>query len=118
MTMQLPRLCWHGKESALLTGLPLVEKSGQKYILSSTQVCEYESVKMRLHVTTHGTVLHYLVNFLRLGIYVSVSTCQYNVGTYNNQYMVLDLKKIHLKTSIEDDALWIVEQIPRSVHIR
>lgn len=33
--------------------------------------------------------------------------------------MVLDLKKIHLKTSIEDDALWIVEQIPRLVqHVR
>lgn len=31
--------------------------------------------------------------------------------------MVLDLKKIHLKSSIEDDALWIVEQIPRSVHV-
>ena len=33
-------------------------------------------------------------------------------GTYNNQYMVLDLKKIHLKMSIEDNALWVVEQIP------
>ena len=27
--------------------------------------------------------------------------------------MVLDLKKIHLNKAIEDDALWIVEQIPR-----
>ncbi|KAL5516228.1 hypothetical protein EMCRGX_G001509 [Ephydatia muelleri] len=37
---------------------------------------------------------------------------EYNSGTYNNQYMVLDLKKITLKSDIADDALWIVEQIP------
>lgn len=36
-------------------------------------------------------------------------------GTYNNQYMVLDLKKITLKESIKDDALWVVEQIPSLV---
>lgn len=34
------------------------------------------------------------------------------LGTYNNQYMVIDLKKIHLKLTIEDNALWVVEQIP------
>ena len=34
------------------------------------------------------------------------------LGTYNNQYVVLDLKKIKLKERIEDNALWIVEQIP------
>ena len=33
-------------------------------------------------------------------------------GTYNNQYMVLDLKKVHLEQSIDDNALWVVEQIP------
>lgn len=33
-------------------------------------------------------------------------------GTYNNQYMVLDLKKVKLKENIEDGALWVVEQIP------
>ncbi|KAL5509483.1 hypothetical protein EMCRGX_G004870 [Ephydatia muelleri] len=37
---------------------------------------------------------------------------EYNSGTYNNQYMILDLKKVKLRTEIEDDALWIVEQIP------
>ncbi|KAL5516233.1 hypothetical protein EMCRGX_G001516 [Ephydatia muelleri] len=37
---------------------------------------------------------------------------EYNSGTYNNQYMVLDLKKITLKSNIADDALWVVEQIP------
>lgn len=35
-----------------------------------------------------------------------------NSGTYNNQYMVLDLRKIKLKSNIEDNALWVVEQIP------
>lgn len=35
-----------------------------------------------------------------------------NSGTYNNQYMVIDLKKIHLGQNVEDNALWVVEQIP------
>ncbi|XP_053393318.1 phospholipase-B 81-like [Mercenaria mercenaria] len=35
-----------------------------------------------------------------------------NSGTYNNQYMILDLRKIELEKTIHDDALWIVEQIP------
>ena len=33
-------------------------------------------------------------------------------GTYNNQYMVVDLKKVHLGRTIDDNALWVVEQIP------
>ncbi|XP_073229179.1 phospholipase B-like 1 isoform X2 [Porites lutea] len=37
---------------------------------------------------------------------------QYNSGTYNNQYMLLDLKKVQLKKSLLTGALWVVEQIP------
>ena len=33
-------------------------------------------------------------------------------GTYNNQYMLLDLKKVQLKKSLLTGALWVVEQIP------
>ena len=33
-------------------------------------------------------------------------------GTYNNQYMVLDLKQIELNKEIRSNALWVVEQIP------
>lgn len=39
----------------------------------------------------------------------------FRLGTYNNQYMVLDLKQIELKKYIGDDALWVVEQIPTLV---
>ncbi|XP_075606888.1 phospholipase B-like 1 isoform X2 [Balearica regulorum gibbericeps] len=38
-----------------------------------------------------------------------------NSGTYNNQYMVLDLKKVKLQKSLDDGALYIVEQIPTLV---
>ncbi|KAG2464006.1 phospholipase B-like 1 [Polypterus senegalus] len=37
---------------------------------------------------------------------------KFNSGTYNNQYMILDLNKIELKRWIEPGALYVVEQIP------
>lgn len=36
----------------------------------------------------------------------------YNSGTYNNQYMIIDLKRVKLNHSLGDDTLWVVEQIP------
>ena len=33
-------------------------------------------------------------------------------GTYNNQYMVLDLKRVDLQKALQDNTLWIIEQIP------
>uniref|UniRef100_A0A0B8RQP5 Phospholipase B-like n=1 Tax=Philothamnus irregularis TaxID=1899461 RepID=A0A0B8RQP5_9SAUR len=38
-----------------------------------------------------------------------------NSGTYNNQYMILDTKKIKLRRSIDDGALYIIEQVPNLV---
>ncbi|XP_001370772.3 phospholipase B-like 1 [Monodelphis domestica] len=40
---------------------------------------------------------------------------RYNSGTYNNQYMVLDLKKVKLNESLGNETLFIVEQIPKLV---
>jgi len=40
---------------------------------------------------------------------------QYNSGTYNNQYMVIDLKRFHVGVGIDDGALWVSEQIPGQV---
>lgn len=34
------------------------------------------------------------------------------IGTYNNQYMVIDLNKIKLNKEVQDGALWVCEQIP------
>lgn len=33
-------------------------------------------------------------------------------GTYNNQYMVLDMSKVSLGSKVDDGALVVVEQIP------
>ena len=43
-------------------------------------------------------------------VYLSIYLCI--LGTYNNQYMVIDLKQIQLEQSVNDGALWIVEQLP------
>ncbi|XP_058511746.1 phospholipase B-like 1 isoform X2 [Ochotona princeps] len=40
---------------------------------------------------------------------------KYNSGTYNNQYMVLDLKRVKLNYSLDKGTLYIVEQIPTYV---
>ncbi|XP_020904137.1 phospholipase B-like 1 [Exaiptasia diaphana] len=40
---------------------------------------------------------------------------QFNSGTYNNQYMILDLKRVELNKTLHDGALWVVEQIPTYV---
>jgi hypothetical protein len=39
----------------------------------------------------------------------------YNSGTYNNQYMVIDLKKFHVGYGLDDGAFWVSEQIPGEV---
>ncbi|KAM4652040.1 phospholipase B-like 1 [Discoglossus pictus] len=40
---------------------------------------------------------------------------KYNSGTYNNQYMILDMNKVTFMQGISDGALYIVEQIPTLV---
>ena len=39
----------------------------------------------------------------------------HNSGTYNNQYMITDLKKFKPRVALQPGLLWVVEQIPGKV---
>ncbi|XP_065892307.1 putative phospholipase B-like 2 isoform X2 [Dysidea avara] len=41
---------------------------------------------------------------------------QYNSGTYNNQWMVVDYKQIKPGEELGSDTLWALEQLPDSIH--
>ena len=43
---------------------------------------------------------------------VNTECCVNATGTYNNQYMIIDLKKVQLGDQLANGTLWIIEQIP------
>jgi len=46
-------------------------------------------------------------------VHVKCFDCDFaRSGTYNNQYMIIDLKKVTVGNDLADGTLWVVEQIP------
>ena len=88
-------------------------ESGLKYLVSTTQVLLY-AMKFcsGMSITIDSTLACDNRSKLYCIVHITYRDSWCITGTYNNQYMVLDLKKIELNKTINDEALWIVEQIP------
>jgi hypothetical protein len=94
----------------LSNGLTVQETTINNYntssakLITSTSVPEFIRVMVANRVAASGSEWTSLF-------------CQYNSGTYNNQYMVVDMNLFNpngtTNTSrVPDDTLWIVEQMP------
>ncbi|KXJ12240.1 Phospholipase B [Exaiptasia diaphana] len=62
----------------------------------------------------HASWFHYST-MLRIYKHYNINNTDSSTSTYNNQYMILDLKRVELNKTLHDGALWVVEQIPTYV---
>ena len=75
----------------------------------------WQRVRIANWLATNGKEWSYFVSQHNSGIISYVKKLRWHaiiIGTYNNQYMVLDLNLIKLQNSLPDNTLWVVEQLP------
>lgn len=109
---------------------PVVMFSGYPGSLSSVDDFYQTNSKLVITETTNGIMNTTLYNavtpnsvlsFIRVILANKVASsgqewvetfAKYNSGTYNNQWIVVDMKKLVPGVSVEPGTLWILEQIP------
>lgn len=109
---------------------PVVMFSGYPGSLSSVDDFYQTNSKLMITETTNGIMNNTLYNavtpnsvlsFLRVILSNKVASsgqewvetfAKYNSGTYNNQWIIVDMKKLNPGVSVEPGTLWILEQIP------
>uniref|UniRef100_A0A8C9TRS7 Phospholipase B-like n=1 Tax=Scleropages formosus TaxID=113540 RepID=A0A8C9TRS7_SCLFO len=88
---------------------------GSKLLMTQTTNNVYNA-SLFSHVTPHSLLAWQRVRLAHALAHSGEEWAQvfsrHNSGTYNSQYMVVDLSKVFLGSRIEDGALTVVEQIP------
>jgi hypothetical protein len=113
---------WPGK-TVLQSGYPLVISSVDDYyqttetlLMSTETTLSVNNPSVYKAVTPHG-----LFAFLRAPLANRLATSakdwttlmgEYNSGTYNNQWIVVDYKLFNASNPLDPDTLWVSEQMP------
>ena len=114
---------WVKSKNIIFTSYPATMSSLDDFYLSSHGLVTIETTNIFYNDTLFNEITHEaLFTGERAMISNRISNSskewtenfkKYNSGTYNNQFMVLDKNKVNLvNKSIENDAFYIVEQLP------
>ena len=108
----------------VFTSYPGYVSSGDDYSLLSSGLLSMETTignsnaSLWQYVKPKGTVPEYMRSVIANRLSASGQEWadtfkQYNSGTYNNQWMIIDYNKFDPKAeSLSDGTLWVLEQIP------
>ena len=114
---------WVKSKNIIFTSYPATMSSLDDFYLSSHGLVSIETTNIFYNDTLFNEIIpESLFTCERAMISNRISNSskewtenfkKYNSGTYNNQFMVLDKNKVNLvNKSIENDAFYIVEQLP------
>ena len=114
---------WVRSKNIIFTSYPATMSSLDDFYLSSHGLVTIETTNIFYNDTLYKEIVpESLFTCERVMISNRISNSskewvdnfvKYNSGTYNNQFMVLDKNKVNLvNRSIENDAFYIVEQLP------
>ena len=119
---------WVRSKNIIFSSYPATLSSVDDFYISSHGLISIETTNQLLNDTLYSKInSNSLFTCERAMISNRISNsskewaenfAKYNSGTYNNQFMILDKNKINLvNKTIENDAFYIVEQLPGLVKI-
>jgi hypothetical protein len=111
-----------------ISGYPGIVASGDDWYMTSAQLAIMETTNEVFNTSLYVNVVPTTVpEFIRVmaATYLSTTAQQWaqtfareNSGTYNNQYMILDMKLYTPRAALPDNLFWVAEQIPGQVELR
>jgi len=113
---------WKGSSTSFSSYPGILSSVDDFYNTKETNLAVVQTTNSIFNVTLYEQVTHESVlTWQRMRVANAVASTgkewfevfkTQNSGTYNNQYMVVDLSKFEPGTALRDGLLWVVEQIP------